>query len=578
VWRVGPWARAVDISFVALLLILAGSIVGAHPGWAALLVGFGVAGLVAFLIFEPALVRAAFPPPGAPAIVAPTPMAGRPRGWPLALGLVAVPALVVLGVAVGLNLGGVRERLLGTGVPRIESIAVLPLENLSRDPEQEYFADGMTEALISDLAQIRALRVISRTSVMQYKGARKPLPEIARELNVDAVVAGSVQRAGDRVRITAQLIHAPTDRHLWAQSYERDLRDVLSLQDEVARAIASEIRVTLTPQEQAQLISARPVNPLAHESYLKGLYYMNKFTEEGVQRGLEYFQAAIDKDPAYAPAYVGVAGCHFRLGFFGSVPPKEGFEKSRAAVLKALEIDDTLAAAHAVLGFNKFILDLDWAGAEAEFKRALELNPNDAEAHANYRAYLVVVGRLEEALAENKRAEELDPLSLRVSVNVGWDYYYMRQYDRAVEKLKQTLEMDSNFPLTHYSLGVVYVQKGMHEEAIAEYQKALSIEKGGSPFVLGLLGHAYGVAGKRAEALKILKELKQQAKHRYVSSYHIALVYLGLGEEEQALAWLEKSREERHYWVLFIQVSPMLDPLRDDPRFQALLRRMNFPQ
>ncbi len=577
--RVGPWARVVDLTFTGLLFVLAGSIVGTHPGWAALLMGFGVAGLVAFLIFEPALVRAAFPPPEVPFIVAPAPMAGRPRRWPLALGLVAVPALVVLGVAVGLNVGGWRERLFGTGAPRIESIAVLPLENLSRDPEQDYFADGMTEALISDLAQIRALRVISRTSVMQYKGARKPLPEIARELNVDAVVEGSVQRAGDRVRITAQLIHAPTDKHLWAQSYERDLRDVLALQGEVAQEIAREIKIAVTPAEATRLAKARRANPEAHEAYLKGRYYWNKKSEQGLNKGIEFFQQAIDLDPAYAPAYAGLADAYNTLANRGYISPKDGWPKARAAARRALALDDSLGEAHASLAFGAFYYDWDWAGAETECRRAVELNPNYATVHHWYSHYLIAMGREAESLAESQRALELDPLDLSIVIHLGWHYYMVRRYDPTLRQLQAALEMDPNFPLAHIHLGFYYEQTGKFDQAIAAFQKAINLAPGSTEPLAGL-GHAYAVAGRRADARKVLEQLQEFSKQRYVSAFDIAVIYAGLGDKEQAFAWLDKAYEEHasgFSGLVYLAVEPRLDPLRADPRFQALLRRMNFP-
>ena len=459
---------------------------------------------------------------------------------------------------------------------RIKAVAVLPLENMSRDPEQDYFADGMTEALITDLAQIGALRVISRTSAMQYKGTRKPLPEIARELNVDAVLEGSVLRFGNRVRITAQLIHAASDQHLWAKSYERDLGDILALQSEVARAIAKEVKIKLTPHQQARLTCARPVNPEAYEAYLKGSYYWNKFTEEGFKRALEYFKQAIEKDPVYASAYAGLAESYATLGFFSTVP-KEAFLKAEEAALKALEIDDTLAQAHTSLGLSRLFYDWDWLTAEREFQRALELNPGYALAHHGYALYLMAMARLDEALVEEKRALELDPLSLRINTALGWVFYFARQFQQAIEQYRKTLELDPNFVMAYWQLGLAYEQKAMYKEALEEFQNGV-VSSGGGPIYLALLGHGYGVAGKRGKALKILNELKQRAEGKYVAPYDIAIIHIGLGEREQGFEWLEKAYEDRIGRLVFLNVEPIFDSLRSDPRFQDLLRRMNFPE
>ncbi len=499
---------------------------------------------------------------------------GTRRGAVLVAGIGLVAILAML---FGLNVRGWRERLLGrAGTSRIRSLAVLPLANLSGDPEQEYFADGMTEALITELAQISALRVISRSSVMQYKGKQKPLPEIAKALNVDAVVEGSVQRAGKRVRITAQLVDARRDRHLWAQSYERDLSDILTLQDEVARAIATEIQVKLTPHEQTRLASARPVNPEAHEAYLLGRFYWNTRTQEGLEKALAYFQQALEKDPHYAPAYAGMADYYSILPFYSRSTPKEVFPKAKAAALKALEIDNTLAEAHAALAYTMAYYDWDWAGAEREFKRAIELNPNSNTAHQAYSRLLSVTGRPEEAQAEMQGAQELDPLSLLPLGNMAMLSYFGGQYDLAIKQLQRTLELDPNFPVAPWGMGLAYEQKGMYEEAIAAFQRAESIA-GGSPNVAASLGHAYAVSGRRREAEKIIAELKEQSKKKYVSSYQIALIYAGLGEKNQAFAWLQKAYEERSTLLAYFEMDPRLAPLRSDPRFQDLLRRIGLP-
>jgi serine/threonine protein kinase/tetratricopeptide (TPR) repeat protein len=496
--------------------------------------------------------------------------------WRFAVPAAAVVVLLLL--LFGLNVGGLRDHVLGRGgTPQIRSLAVLPLENLSRDPEQEYFADGMAEALITELAQIRALRVISRTSVMQYKSVKKPLPQIAKELNVDAVVEGSVQHAGDKVGITVQLIHAPTDRHLWANSYERDLRDVLALEREVARAIAGEIRIQLTPQEQAHLASARPVNPEAYEAYLKGRYYWNKRTdEEGLRKAIEYFRQAVEKDPTYAPGYAGLADYYNVLPFYAPVSPTEAYPKARTAALKALELDDSLGEAHASLAYVLYRFDWDWAGADREFKRALALNPSYAPGHHFYGSYLAGVGPIDEALAELERARKLDPYSIIINRDLGLGFFYAHHYDEAIEQLQRVLELDPNFALSLHMLGRAYVQKSRYQEALARCEKSVSLSRRRSP-MLASLGYTYALAGRRTEARRILNELQRRSETEYISGVHIAWIYVSLGEKEHALAWLEKAFNNRDPEMGWINRDPWFDPLRSDPRFQDLLRRMNFP-
>jgi TolB-like protein/Flp pilus assembly protein TadD len=502
----------------------------------------------------------------------------------LALGAGVIVAALALLIA--LNLAGLRERLLRAvgerspmSLPKIESIAVLPLENLSRDPEQEYFADGMTEELTTNLGQIEALRVISRTSVMRFKGVRPAggLPEIARQLKVDAVVEGSVLRSGDRVRITAQLIDARTDRHLWAQSYELDLRDVLGLQGEVAQAIANEIKIKVTPEEQARLARAGPVNPEAHEAYLKGRYYFDKMTQEGLTKGIEYFRAAIAKDPAYALAYSGLADCYALLGGIYSLrPPKEAFPGAEAAALKALEIDEAAAEPHTSLAMVRFWYDWNWSGAEREFKRAIEVDPRYASAHQWYAWLLAADGRLEEALAETRHAQALDPLSLPVETSAIYIFYLAREYDQAVEECQTALDLDPNFARAHANCGLAYEAKGMYREAVTEFEKAVTIS-GTQATYAGLLGHALAVSGEKGKALKILDGLRERSKQTYVPAYDMAVIYVGLGEKDQAFGWLQNAYEERSSWLPMVAVNPLFDGLRSDPRFQDLLRRMNFP-
>ena len=499
------------------------------------------------------------------------------------LAVASLALVTLLAVLVALNVGGLRDRIstaVGPGraapTPKIESLAVLPLENLSRDPEQEYFADGMTDALIAELGQIGSLRVISRTSTMRYKKTDKPLPQIARELNVDALVEGSVLRSGDKVRITAQLIGAVPERHLWARSYERDLRDVLALQGDVAQAIAREVQVKLTPREQTRLARARPVNPEAHEFYLKGRYEWNKRTEQGLKKGLQYFEDAIAKDPNYAAAYAGLADSYHLLADHGFLPARDVDPKAKAAALKALEIDGDLADAHASLAIVLADYDRDWTSAEREYRRAIELNPGYATAHHFYALFLSSLAKHGEAIREIEEARKLDPLSVRINANVGLVLYFARRYDAAIEQLRKALELEPNDEASHEYLGWAYLQKGMHQEAVAEFRKAAD-QRTGALTPLAGLAQAYAIAGKRDEAHRVLNQLKALSEQKYVVPYLTACIYAGLGEREEAFAWLERAFEAHDPTLSVLNVDPSLDPLRSDPRFQDLLRRMNFP-
>jgi TolB-like protein/DNA-binding winged helix-turn-helix (wHTH) protein/Tfp pilus assembly protein PilF len=489
----------------------------------------------------------------------------------------ALVLVVILAVVFGFDLGGVRHRLVGEpSVPRIHSIAVLPLENLSKDPEQEYFADGMTDELITNLAQVSALRVISRTSAMQYKGTKKSLSEIARELRVDAVVEGTVMRAGDRVRITAQLIEASTDHHLWAASYDRDLQNVLSMQEEVTRAIVSEVRVKLTAQEQVRLASMHPINPEAFQLWLKGRYYWYKLNPEGLQKAIEYFQQALKKDPAYAPAYAGLADSYNLLAFFNVFPPREVMPKAKAAAVKALELDDNLAEAHVSLGWAGFTYDLDWPAAGKHFDRAILLNPAYPLAHSYYSLYLTALGRSEEGLTEAKRALDLDPVSPAILHYVVVQLYLARRFDEAIEQCRKTLELDPSFTPVHGTLAEVYSAKGMYREALAEYEE-FSALSGGSPRSTAFVGYAHARLGQRSQAFRVLDQLRAASKQRYVPALSFAIVYVGLGEKEQAFLWLEKAYDERTNSLAYLKVQATWDPLRSDPRFADLVRRIGLP-
>ncbi len=487
-------------------------------------------------------------------------------------------ALVVV-IVLALTVAGWRWRSLRQSGPGpIRSLAVLPLENLSGDPAQEYFADGMTDALITNLAKLGALRVISRTSVVRYKGVKRPLPQIGRELNVDAVVEGTVTRAGGRVRIDAQLIQAANDRHLWAESYERELKDVLSLQDEVARDIASRIQVKLTAQESAGLSRAQPVNPEAYQRYLQGRYFWNKRSEEGFIKAIEFFDQAIAKQPDYAPAYAGLSDVYALLGTWpnAKISRSETTARARAAALKALEMDDTLAEAHASLASVSMLYDWNWPVAEKEFKRAIQLNPGYATAHHWYAFYCASQGRMEEALREIRLAQQLDPLSLIINTDVGEILYNSRRYDEAVEQSRKTLEMDPNFAAAHNCLGVTYLAKQQYPESIAELETAVRLSHG-QPHFMAYLGIAYAQAGRREEARKILKQIRTGPSARYDSVLAIAWILAALGERDQAFAWVEKVYPTRPHEFYLLKVRPVLDPLRSDPRFQDLVRRVGLP-
>jgi len=497
---------------------------------------------------------------------------GWRKPWIIAVALIALLAGFVLDV------GRLRKRLVGGLAPDpIQSIAVLPLENLSGDASQEYFVDGVTDALTTELAQIRALRVVSRTSVMRYEGTKKPLPEIARELNVDAVVEGAVVRSGERVRLTAQLIDARTDRHLWAESYERDLRDILALQSEVARTIANKIRVQLTPQEQTHLAQARLVNTEAYTAYLKGRYFWSQRTEEKLWKAIDYFEDAIKKDANFAPAYSGLADSYGLFGFsqYAALPANEAERRAEAAARKALELDDTLAEAHTALGAIQHRSKWNWVEAEREFRRAIELNPNYSPAYQFYALCLSSMGRQQEALAAIRRALELEPASPIINAAAARQLIFARQYDLAIEQLQRALELEPNFMVAHVRLGLAYEQKGMYEDAVAELDKARTLSKE-NPLVIAALGHAYALSGNRRRAQELLADLKRLSKKRYVSGYDMAVIYSGLREPDQAFAWLEKAYQDREGSLVYLKVEPWLDPLRSDARFADLLRRMNL--
>jgi TolB-like protein/Flp pilus assembly protein TadD len=459
----------------------------------------------------------------------------------------------------------------------MESLAVLPLENLSHDPEQEYFADGLTDSLITQLARISALRVVSRTTAMHYKRIHRPLPEIARELGVTKIVEGTVQRSGGRVRVTAQLVEATSDTHLWADSYERDLRDVLSLQSELASAIVKEIQVKLTPQEQEHLARAKRVDPEAYDSYLKGRYYFYQRRSDALRKGVQCFEHAIEKDPTYAAAYAGLADCLSLLGWWAFVPPAEGCGKAKELALKAIQRDPSLGEAHASLAWATVHYDYDFALAEREYRKCIELSPRHPTGHEWFGLYLSMVGRHEEAFEFLKSAIRLDPFVPIINAALAWGYWLARRQDDHVEQLEKTLELDPNFAPVNWGLGIGYLEKGMYEPAIAAMQKSVQLSQR-APIFVSLLGEGFAVAGRREDAKKILDELKETAKQRYVTPYVLARIFAALNEKDEAFRLLEKAYQEHAAWTAFMKSDPRLDNLRSDPRFGDLLRRMNFPE
>jgi len=460
-----------------------------------------------------------------------------------------------------------------------KSIAVLPFENLSHDPDNAYFADGIQEEILTRLSKIADLKVISRTSTQRYKGTPTNLLEIAKQLGVAHILEGTVQKAADQVRVNVQLINAQTDSHLWAEKFDRNLADIFAVESEIATKIADTLQAKLTGSEK-QAIAARPTeNSEAHQLYLKGRYFLSRRTEEGLKKSVEFFNQAIDKDSSYALAYSGLADSNMyllKLAFLRGLSRKESYERAKAAATKALELDDNLAEAHTSLALVKMEYEWDWASSEGEFKRAIQLNPGFAEAHHQYSHYLTAMGRSSESLAESLRALELDPLSLVLNGHLAWHYLYARQYDQAIQQCQKTAELDRNYPETADFRGLAYEQKGMYREAIAELQMAVNLS-GNSPHIKAELGHAYAIAGETTPALDILDELKRGSTETHISSYDIAVIYIGLGRKDQALEALENAYQERSEWLRYVKVDPRLDPLRGDPRFEKLVNQVLPP-
>jgi TolB-like protein/DNA-binding winged helix-turn-helix (wHTH) protein/Tfp pilus assembly protein PilF len=501
-------------------------------------------------------------------------VAAQHRLWPTRWVIGALALVITISLSI-LSIWRFRSR--PSAPSDIRSIAVLPLDNLSGDASQNYFADGMTDELITDLAQISALRVISRTSVMVYKGARKPLPQIARELNVEAVVEGTVLHSGDRVRITAQLIEASTDKHLWSQSYEGELRDTLALQNRVASAIADQIRINLTPREQAELRSAKAVNPEAYQSYLKGRYFWNKRTADSLKAALAYFNQAIEEDPKYAQAYSGLADTYALLGDwqYGVMSFKEALPKAKATAIKALELDSSLSEAHTSLGYSLRAFDWDFDSAGKEFQRAIELNPGYATAHHWNAMNLGLLGRPKEALVEMRKAENLDPLSLIINADLAEFLLLTHSYDESVKQGRKIIEMDSTFAIGHKQLGDAYLLKQMDQEAVAELQVAVRLS-GGSPICVADLARAYVASGQKNEAMKLLSDLKKSSNPSFTNAPHIAMIYASMGDNDEAMHWLERAYEERFNPSILLRSG--FDSLRSDPRFEELRRRIGLPK
>jgi TolB-like protein/DNA-binding winged helix-turn-helix (wHTH) protein/tetratricopeptide (TPR) repeat protein len=512
------------------------------------------------------------------------PMSSGTRTVRRAVWLAFIACAFLAAFLVGFDVGGLRQRFLGTPDPgTIRSLAVLPLANLSHDPEQEYFADGMTEELITELGKVAALRVISHTSVNRFKGTKKPLQEIARELQVDAIMEGSVSREAHRIRVTANLIQASPEKHLWAESYDRDLRTVLDLQSEVARTIADRVKITVTPGERLRLSATQTVNPEAFELYLKGTFYNNKWTKEGFERGIEYFNQALQKEPRNARAYAGLAVAYGGLGIYGDIA---AYPKQKASALKALEINNTLADAHNTLAWAKFTYDWDTAGAEQEFRRAIELNPSDARAHAWYGIFLAMRGRIEDSLQQVKSARDLDPISLANTSLAFKTYYNARDYDKAIEVCRNALEMDASFVPAHHRLIAIYEQKGELDKAIEERQRAVALG-GGNPVIVGggrsqelarqveSLRKAYAANGAHGYWLRRLEADRKDVRLQNADPIDLAGVHMRLGNKDEAFRWLEKALEDHlPYLIWSLPADPAFDDLRSDPRYADLMRRL----
>jgi TolB-like protein/Flp pilus assembly protein TadD len=496
--------------------------------------------------------------------------APRVRLW-LVLGIAAVVvALLTLAYVIA------RMRTESASQPEIKSLAVLPLQNLSGDPSQDYVADGMTEELIGRLSRIHGLRVISRTSSMHFKNTQLSIPEIAKMLGVEAIVEGSLVHEGNLVRVHAQLIRGATDEHIWAGEYQREYRSILEVQEEITRSIVQQIEITVAPEDRAHLASTHSVDPEAHENYLKGRYCFNQRTQDALNKSIRFYQEAIERDTGYAPAYSGLAEAYAMLGFRGGLPSKDALSRAKASALKAIELDDALAEPHASLAFIAETHEWDWATAEREYKRALQLNPGNAEVHNWYAGYLTYTGRYDDGISEAKRARDLDPLSLPINNALAGRLLAGGRYKEALQQVQRTLELDADFAPAHQTLGWVYLHTGKQEDAIREFQDALTLS-GREDSDLELdLGFAYAVSGKRDEARTILAKLERLQQQGHVPSGSIAILHGALGESNQAFVWLEKAYEERDPQLTYLKAGRRFEPLRKDPRFEQLVHRVGL--
>ncbi len=488
---------------------------------------------------------------------------------------------LLFGAALGLSAGWLMLRRapapeVKSKSLQVRSLAVLPLENIAATPGQEYLADGMTDELIASLAKVRSLRITSRTSSMEYKGTHKPLSEIARELNVDAVVEGTVQRAGDNVRITAELVQTSSDRALWAETYENQVGDILALQQQVANAIVRQIQIELTPQEQQALTAPQSISPEAYEDYLKGKYYWNRRSEAALTKAINYFELATKDEPQYALAYAGLADCYGIIGaaIVGTVPARDVASKAEAAAIRAIELGPNLAESQTSMATVRLNYDWDWAGAERGFRRAIELNPAYATAHQRYSLYLIAMDRKDESVAEMQRAVSLEPLSVSMNFSLGWRLYMARRYDEAIQQLRTAIAMDPSLALAHMVLGQAYEQKGAFPQATAELTQAVQLTRRSAPMIAAL-AHLYAISGRQERARDLLKELLHPAQHEYVSPFYVALVYAGLNEHAESLQWLSKAVDDRSNPCIFLRVDPDFDNLRKDTGFVTLLKRFS---
>jgi TolB-like protein/class 3 adenylate cyclase/Flp pilus assembly protein TadD len=513
------------------------------------------------------------------------------RGWIIAFAVVLIATIIIVAVLLSRRSGPVAT---GSGAPPPpalpatpmrtaaaipeKSIAVMPFENLSEDKANAYFADGIQDEILTRLSKIADLKVISRTSTQHFKSSPDDLPQIAKQLGIAHILEGSVQKAGDEVRVNVQLIDAASAAHLWAESYDRRLNDIFSVESEIAKMVADTLQAKLTGWEK-RAISTRPTdNPVAYQDYLKGRYFWNKRTGNDFKTAISYFEQAVDKDPGFALAYAGLADAYVLLPAFTSTAPQDAMPKAKVAAQKALELDDTLAEAHTSLAMVLRAYDFDYARAVAEFRRAIELNPNYAPAHYWFGTHVLSgLGRFDEAIAEVQRAIELDPLSLVANVDVGTTYVYARRFDDAIDQLRKAIELNDSFYYAHYQLGIALECKGLIDAAIAEYEKAHQLND--DPYVSSLLGHAYALRGRRDDALKMLAQLRDESAHHYVPAAGFAIIYLGLGDKDEALDWLEKGFSDRDGWNIgFVKVDPMLDGLRGNPRFEALVQKVFAPK